>query len=90
MKARSYARGVVAAAVGIAILGCGTGAAHADPGDDPGTPMVPPTLNEWLKVEGPSIFTNPANRGRPVERTGTASECTAKTYSSGVADHPRF
>lgn len=68
MRARSYARAMVAAAVGVAILGCGTAVAHADPDDDPGTPMVPPALNEWLQVEGPSIFTNPANRGRPVEK----------------------
>lgn len=67
MKARSYTRAVVAAALGVVILG--TGVAQAQPADDdPGTPMVPPSLNEWLKVEGPSIFTNPANRGRPVEK----------------------
>ncbi|ODR07940.1 hypothetical protein BHQ21_07690 [Mycobacterium sherrisii] len=66
MKARSYTRAAAAGAFGVVLLG--TGVAHAQPDDDPGTPMVPPSLNEWLKVEGPSIFTNPANRGRPVEK----------------------
>ena len=68
MKARSYTRALFAAAIGVVILGHGNGVAHADPDDDPGTPMVPPSLNQWLTVEGPSIFTNPANRGRPVEK----------------------
>ncbi|ORV47985.1 hypothetical protein AWC05_05290 [Mycobacterium florentinum] len=45
-------------------LGCGTGLAHADPS----SPPMPPTLNQLEIADAPSLFTNPADRGRPLEK----------------------
>ncbi|CDO87675.1 hypothetical protein AWC29_27610 [Mycobacterium triplex] len=66
MKIRSYARGLLAGAFSVAALGCGAGIAHAAP--DPTVPPIPPSLNQLETVDAPSIFTNPADRGRPLKK----------------------
>jgi hypothetical protein len=66
MKARSYARGLVAGAISVAALGFGGGVAQAAP--DPTAPPQPPTLNQLETIDAPSIYTNPADRGRPLEK----------------------
>ena len=71
MTARMYARGLLAGAISILILGGGAAVAHADP--DPTPPPMPPTLNQLETVDAPSIFTNPADRGRPLEKNWDGS-----------------
>lgn len=66
MTKRSYARGLVVGAISVVALGCGTGLAQAVP--DPPTPPQPPTLNQLETIDAPSIYTNPADRGRPLEK----------------------
>jgi hypothetical protein len=66
MKPRSYVRGLLAGAVSVLALGCGTGIAQANP--DPTEPPMPPTLGQYDTVDGPSLFTNPADRGRPSQK----------------------
>ncbi|WAC90096.1 hypothetical protein [Mycobacterium sp. Aquia_213] len=63
MKTRSYAGMLLAGAIGAALVG-GTGVAQADPS----TPPMPPTLNQLETVDDPGLFTNPADRGRPLEK----------------------
>jgi hypothetical protein len=67
MKARSYARGLVAGAVSVIFLCSGAGLAQADPADPSPLP-VPPELGRFDTIDGPSLFTNPADRGRPLEK----------------------
>ncbi|SOX52845.1 hypothetical protein MAAFP003_1513 [Mycobacterium ahvazicum] len=66
MKPRSYARGLLAGVFSLVALGCGTGTAQAAP--EPTPPPMPPTLNQLETVDAPSIFTNPADRGRPIQK----------------------
>jgi hypothetical protein len=76
MKARWYARGLVASAVGVMVLCGGTGRAWADPADPTPVPMLP-ELGQFDTVDGPSLFTNPADRGRPLQKNwdGTGMYC---------------
>jgi hypothetical protein len=67
MKARSYARGLVACALSVIAVGCATGLAQADPADPSPLPVVP-ELGPFDTVDGPSVFTNPADRGRPLQK----------------------
>ena len=76
MKARSCARGLIAGAIGVVVLYSGTGPAQADPADPTQVPMLP-ELGQFDTVDGPSLFTNPADRGRPQQKNwdGTGMYC---------------
>lgn len=67
MKGRSYLRGLVAGAISVIVLCSSAGLAHADPADPSPLPIAP-EFGEFDTVDGPSIFTNPADRGRPLEK----------------------
>lgn len=67
MKTRWYARGLLAGAISVVALGFGGGVAQADPADPPPVP-IGPELGNFDTVDGPSIYTNPADRGRPLEK----------------------
>lgn len=67
MKARACARGLVAGAISVVALCSGTGLAQADP-DGPTPIPVIPELGQFDTIDAPSIFTNPADRGRPIEK----------------------
>jgi hypothetical protein len=66
MKTRSYARGLLAGAISVVALVGATGVAQAAPRPTP--PPQPPTLNQLETIDAPSIYTNPADRGRPLEK----------------------
>ena len=66
MKTLSYARGLLAGAFSVVALVGATGVAQAAPGPTP--PPQPPTLNQLETIDAPSIYTNPADRGRPLEK----------------------
>jgi hypothetical protein len=65
MGIRAGARGLLVISIGISALVGGTGVAHADPD---GAPPPAPTIDQLLldTPENPSVFANPADRGRPV------------------------
>jgi hypothetical protein len=68
MKPNAFARGLFAATVSLlALAGC-TGVARAEPEPNP-PPPLPPSLDEST-IDNPSIFTNPADRGRPPQNWG--------------------
>jgi hypothetical protein len=71
MSSRSYARGLLAGAISFAALCGATAPAQADP--DPTPPPMPPTLGQLEVPDAPSIFTNPADRGRPIEKNWDGS-----------------
>ena len=77
MKARSYARGLVAGAVSVLALWGGTGLARADDTDFDPEPPVFPELSQFNTIDSPSFFTNPANRGVPLEKNwdGVGNYC---------------
>jgi hypothetical protein len=64
MKPRSYAGVLLAGAISVVALAGGTGAAYADPS----TPPMPPTLSQLETADAPSLFTNPADRSRPLQK----------------------
>jgi hypothetical protein len=67
MKPHPYARGLLAGVVSvIAFAGC-AGVAQAEP--EPAPPPLPPSIDE-ATIDNPSIFTNPADRGRPPQNWG--------------------
>ncbi|BAX91622.1 hypothetical protein [Mycobacterium shigaense] len=76
MKARSYARGLVAGAISVLALCGATGLASADPDTEPEPPMLP-ELGQFNTIDGPSFFTNPADRGRPLQKNwdGVGNYC---------------
>jgi hypothetical protein len=67
MRLRTCTRGLVAGAISVMALWGGTGLAWADPADPSPLPVVP-ELGQFDTVDGPSLFTNPADRGRPLQK----------------------
>jgi hypothetical protein len=77
MNARSYARGLVAGAICVLALWGGSGPAHADDTDFDPEPPILPEIGQFNNVDGPSFFTNPANRGVPLQKNwdGVGNYC---------------
>ncbi|MCV7101771.1 hypothetical protein [Mycobacterium palustre] len=68
MIVRMAAGGLLAGSMGLLALAAGTGTAQAQP--DTAAPPAPPIeelLTESLVTQTPSLFTIPADRGRPSE-----------------------
>lgn len=62
------ARGLLAGGIGIAALTGAAGTAHADPDSaPPPAPTIDQILTQTLLTQSPSLFANPADRGRPSE-----------------------
>jgi hypothetical protein len=67
VKTRSYARGLVVGAFSLLAFVSGTATAHADPAGATPIPVIP-ELGQFDTVDAPSLFTNPADRGRPLQK----------------------
>lgn len=68
MTFRTWARGLLAGSIGLVAFAGATGTAQAQP--DPAPPPAPPIeqlLTQTLFTQSPSLFSNPADRGRPSE-----------------------
>jgi hypothetical protein len=68
MLLRTVAGGLLAGSIGLLSLAAGTGIAQAQP--DTAPPPAPPIeqlLTQTLFTQSPSLFSNPADRGRPTE-----------------------
>lgn len=67
---RMGSRGLLVAAIGLVAFAASAGIAKAEPEPDIAPPPAPPIeqlLTQTLLTQSPSLFSNPADRGRPSE-----------------------